>query len=492
MKTCEKEKASPPIRTIKPQEALLSMVALRRIIMQLLNRTLYDYQTQVSTDIIKAAVKGGNNEIAIAWPRRSGKTEMLVDTGLSIGLYWIHARHENYSLALVNPARTEQGVMVTRQRLKENVEKIQPWLSHMGIEPVLGDGRKTPDFILRDPNGAECQVRAVSADPSAHAKGAGFNLLFLEQVEEIEEETMKSIIYPMAEGEHLEQILVLAGNPTIQVINNRYRELTIGLKYPYFMDWKTCLTHRPSYKEYAMRKMQQLGEHSDEFRTELCCEWIIERTKPFTNYISQMPIEYESNPSNFRAAGVDNAKDLDYTVATVIERAGERKIILDWLELQGNDYQEQAELIAAFLKPHTPLYALLSDATGQQDAIVEDQRNACRTICKVEGLKLTVETNDLIYKNYQREIQHNRLFYTREPPPTLNKNYRKEWFRTRDHFIEQHLDVERVFKANKMKLKAPERRGAHDDYVTSGALALHALTLPIYPPGSRPITLSFP
>jgi hypothetical protein len=478
---------------IERRDALLEVVALRHIVLRLLGLTLYQYQTQLSTRIIKAAIAGGNNEIAISWPRRSGKTEMLVITALSVGLYWIHCRHENYSIALVNPARTEQGVMVTRQRFKEHVEKIAPWLSFNGIEAVLGDGRKTPDFILRDSTtGAECQVRAISADPSAHSKGAGFNVLILEQPEEIDEETMKTTIYPMAHGEHLEQTLILAGNPSLRILNHHYYDLTLRLDYPYFMDWKTCSIHRPNYKPYAVQKMNQLGERSDEFRTQFCCEWPVERTKPFVKYIPGMAFEYESNPENLRAAGVDNAKDVDYTVVTVIERVGQTKVILDWLELQGNDYQEQAELICAFLKPHTPLLALLSDATGQQDAIVEDQQNACRGVCYVEGLKLTVETNDLIYKEYQREIQHNRLFYSENPPPNIDEQRQQEWFRARNHFIEQHLDVERVFVANKMKLKAPDRKGAHDDYVASGAIALHALTLPVYPPGSTPITRSAP
>jgi hypothetical protein len=484
MKGYEGAKASYPTRTIKIQDAILQVIALRRLILRQLDRTFYDYQSRVSTEIIKASVVGGNNELAIEWPRRSGKTEMLVDTGLAIGLFWIHVLCEPYSLALVNPARTEQGVMVTRQRIKDNVARMEGWLNHIGVESVLGDGRKTPDYVLHDSSGTECSIRAISADPSAHSKGAGFKLLFLEQVEEIDEETMKAIIYPMAEGEHLEQTLVLAGNPGISVINNRYRELTLGLEYPYFMDWKTCSQYRPDYKQFAMQKMKQLGEESDEFRTQLGCEWIIERSKPFIKILPTMPVAYIPDPKNLRGAGVDNAKDVDFTVLTIMERTGDKKIILDWLELQGNDYQEQAGLEAAFLKPYG-VRTMVSDATGQQDAIVEDQAIACRGICRVEGLKLTVETNDLIYKEYQREIVHGRLLYIDKPPDTVPEERRAKWFRCRAHFIEQHMDVERQFVGNKMKLKAPDRKGMHDDYVTSGALALYCLTHGGFKPSAR-------
>jgi hypothetical protein len=477
MRDYEGARVSSQTRTIKIDQAVLELVGFRRMLLRQLGTTFYDYQTHVSTAIIRAAIVGGNSELIMEWPRRSGKTEMLVDTALAIACYYIHRVQENFPIALVNPARTEQGVMVTRQRLKDNVAKIEPWLQlTMGITSVLGDGRKTPDFVLHDSSGAEAQIRAISADPSAHPKGAGFRLLFLEQVEEIDESTMKEIIFPMAEGERLEQILVLAGNPSQEVVNNYYRERTLKLAYPFSMDWKICSHYRPDYKQYALMKMKQMGEESDEFRTQLGCEWIIERSKPFTNLLATMPREYRSDPVNLRGVGVDNAKDVDFTVVTVMERMGADKIILDWLELQGNDYQEQAELTAAFLKPHKPLSVMYSDATGQQDAIVEDQRNACRGICGVEGLKLTVETNDLIYKRYMREAQHGRLFYAKDPPLKISEERRRQWFRARDHFIEQHLDVERVFVANKMKLKAPDRKHAHDDYVTSGALALHAIT----------------
>jgi hypothetical protein len=188
----------------------------------------------------------------------------------------------------------------------------------------------------------------------------------------MDETKMKSDIFEMTEGKELESVMVLAGNPSLEVVNNYYRERTLPLQYPFFLDWKTCSTYRPAYKAFALAKMAELGEESDEFRTQFNCEWIIQRQKPFSAFADRMTLKYEWNIDNLRAAGVDNAKDIDFTVATIIERTGDRKIIIDWLELQGNDYQEQAELEAAFIKSYAPVVLLLSDATGQQDRTPRD------------------------------------------------------------------------------------------------------------------------
>jgi hypothetical protein len=488
MRDFEEPKASenPTIRIIKiqPTRALHRTVTLRRILLDRLDRSLYDYQTSVSTDLIRASVYGNVQEFVIMWPRRSGKTEMIVITSLAIGLYFICELQEPYIIALVNPARTEQGVMITRQRLKEIVQKIEPWLRAVcKVTPELGNGRKTPDYILRHASGAECHIRAISANRSAHPKGAGFNLLFLEQVEEMDEQVMNEIIFPMAQGKHLNQITVLAGNPSIKIVNHYYREKSMVLDYPYFMDWKTCSQYRLDYKAFALTMMHKLREHGDAFRTQFNCEWILERTRPLALYVDQMSLaEYLPAEANLRAAGVDNAKDYDYTVVTVMERTGARKIILDWLELKGADYEEQAQLIAAFLKPYMIKGTLYSDATGQQDAIVEQQRKACLGIWQVKGIKCTVDVNDLIYKNYMNEIQHGRLFYLKDPPTAMweamgtnTQEHLEAWHRSCTQFIEQHTDAERTITANRMKLHAPSRKGAHDDYVASGALALHAI-----------------
>jgi len=277
-----------------------------------------------------ACIRGGNNEIPILWARRSGKTEMLVQTAITLRIYWIHVLGKPFRVGSINPARDEQGVAVTRDRIRERLESIGPWLCVNGIEKFLDKGRKTEDYVLQDSDtGAECRSRCISADKSAHVKGAGFHLLLLEQVEEMDETKMRSEIFEMPVGSELESTRVLAGNPSLEVTNHYYLDNTMTLDYPFFLDWKTAAKYRPSYGLWVQEEGKRLGFESDEFRTQFCCEWIQQRnrlTNPDAFRLLQTgpPVALTGN----RIGGLDLAKRTDNTVLTIGERLGFETFIL--------------------------------------------------------------------------------------------------------------------------------------------------------------------
>jgi electron transfer flavoprotein alpha subunit len=195
--------------------------------------------------------------------------------------------------------------------------------------------------------------------------------------------------------------------------------------------------------------------------------------------------EYTPDPTNARYAGTDCAKQVDRTVCTVLERSGAELIAIDWLELEGTNYEEQADLIAAFLKEYKPVVNLV-DATATQDMIVDMLANRCRGICHTEGFKFTAESADQLWKIYEREIHQGRLRYIKARPKEP-----EALTRSRNRFIEEHQDVKRVLRANKLKLTAPNRRGAHDDYVASAALGVYAAITEAAGPQFKPISKSF-
>jgi hypothetical protein len=471
--------AKASTQKISIEQAVYELVGQRQVVQEQLEISLVEPQLLISTEIMNAAVIGGNAEVDLLWCRRFGKTEMLVDTALNLGVYFAHHLCQNFLIGIVNPARNEQSIMVTRLRLQERINKLEPWLQlTCGMTKILGDGRKTPDLILRDSSGSECQIRAISADPTAHEKGAGFHLMLFEQVEEMDEVTMKTVLFPMAAGEELQCVQVLAGTPGLEVLNDYFRDRTRGLKYPFLIDHKAAGQFRPSYRAWVETEKRRLGEDSDEFRTQYGCEWIQLRNKLIEReQLILLEKQHTPNPTNARYAGTDCAKQVDRTVCTVLERSGAELIAIDWLELEGTNYEDQADLIAAFLGPYKPDVNLV-DATATQDMIVDMLANRCRGICRTEGFKFTAESADQLWKIYEREIHQGRLRYIQARPKEP-----EALTRSRNRFIEEHQDVERVLRANKLKLAAPDRRGAHDDYVASSALAVYAA---IYDASSRP------
>lgn len=410
---------------IPAKKALLEVIAIRRMLGSHLNLPLVEPQLLVSTKICEAVIAGGSREVPLLWCRRFGKTEMLVQTAITLGIYWIHRLHQNFSVGLVNPTRNEQSIMVTKQRLQEHLAKLEPWLMTLGVTKVLGDGRKTPEYILRDSSGAEFQIRAISANPSAHEKGAGFQLMLLEQVEEMDEETMKTIIFPMAAGKDLASTQILAGTPSLQVLNDYFRERTQQLRYPFIVDCKTAGKFRPSYQALVDAEQRRLGEESDEFRTQYGCEWIQLRNKLIEReQLLLLQKDYTPDPTKERFAGTDTAKQVDSTVCTVLERAGEHLIIIAWLELEDVDYEEQADRIAASLKKWDVTLNIV-DATGTQDMMVDMLTARCRRFLETEGFKFTAESNDTLYKQYERELRRSRLWFAANADPNSLRKTKK-------------------------------------------------------------------
>lgn len=457
--------------------ALAQLIALRMELEEIyrtsrLKVSLADYQLKLSSKIFKACLAGGNNEIPLLWARRSGKTEMLVQTAIVLGIYWIKVLHQGYSIGLINPARDEQGVAVTRDRIKDRLEVIDAWLKANNISEFLDKGRKTEDYVLRDDDsGAECRIRCISAHGTAHVKGAGFNLSILEQVEEMDEVKMKTEIFEMATGAEMESTRILAGTCSLEVTNQYYYDHTENLEYPEFVDWKTAGKYRPSYGLWAQEEGARIRFDSDAFRTQFGCEWITPRTRLINrDELIALAIPYVPNVENKRYAGTDVAKDVDSTVVTVLERTGANLTIIDWLELQGVDYEDQADKIVAFTASYNVVMNTV-DTRGPGNVLIDMLRR--RGATPVQGIQETPQLNNTLYVEYEREITQKRLRYI-----AASDKEPAERTRCRDRFFEQHTDVRRIVKNNLVSLKAPERTDAHDDYCSSAALAVYGTTHP--------------
>jgi hypothetical protein len=318
---------------------------------------------------------------------------------------------------------------------------------------------------------AECPFRCISADKSAHVKGAGFHLLLLEQVEEMDETKMRSEIFEMPVGSELESTRVLAGNPSLEVSNHYYLDSTINLDYPYLVDWKTAGRYRPTYGMWVQEESKRLGIESDEFRSQFGCEWIQQRnrlTNPdaFRLLHTDPPAELTGK----RIGGLDLAKRADNTVLTIGERWGFETFILAWLELEGTNYEQQIDIITEAAKKWA-LTTLAVDTTGLGDPVCDMLTEKLRGICQVIPYQFTPRSTDSLYKVYDRELSQGRLHY----PKTMSD---PEQTRCLTRFVEQHLAAEKDYKMNLLKVRAPDRRGAHDDYCASGALMIYAATQP--------------
>lgn len=403
------------------------------------------------------------------WARQCGKTETLVLTTITLNCYIPHWLMENLPVTFIAPARTEQTIAVTRERLQTYTTKLRPWLSAvLGTEIILGDGRRTADYIFHDSSGYEGRIRCVSANPQAHVKGHTSRLQLFEQVEEMDEWKMMNDLFPFGAGSEAGCVRVLAGTPSLEIFNDYYYKKLDAISQkvpPYFVDWETAAKYRPSYAQFVQAEKANLGEDSDAFRTQYGLEWIIARNKLIDRAtlltLQWTPDKFTPDSKNLRAFGWDVAKRVDSTVITIGERQGPRILILAWLEMEGTDYEKQADEGVKFIEAWQASTGEI-DITGPGDPVFDMVKKRLRT-ASIREQRFSLQENDRLYKQYERELIHQRLLY-----PTQDS-------REQRRFIEQHVDAEKIYSRNMLQVKAPDRPNVHDDYVASGALLVDAL-----------------
>jgi hypothetical protein len=167
--------------------------------------------------------------------------------------------------------------------------------------------------------------------------------------------------------------------------------------------------------------------------------------------------------------GIDPARKMDSTVVTVVwvdwDRPDEFGYydhrILNWMEIQGDDWEEQYFQITNFLSNYDVL-AVGVDAQGVGDAVAQRLE---LLLPRTEVISISSNASDQSkrWKHLQALIQRKMIGW-----PAHAKTRR---LRTWKRFFQQMVDAEKVFKGPNMLVAAPDEAHAHDDYVDSLAIA---------------------
>lgn len=214
------------------------------------------------------------------------------------------------------------------------------------------------------------------------------------------------------------------------------------------------------------------------------CKWLLERGMFVTSgTMDQLgDVSQEVVKSWFRSpvvVGIDPARKMDSTVVTVVwvdwDRPDEFGYfdhrVLNWLELQGDDWEEQYFQITNFLANYDVL-AVGVDANGVGDAVAQRLKVL---LPRAEVIPLTSSPSEQSkrWKHLQALIQRQMVGW-----PAHAKTRR---LRTWRRFYQQMTDAEVKFSGPNFLVQAPDEAHAHDDYVDSLAIACSMtadLTLP--------------
>jgi hypothetical protein len=172
--------------------------------------------------------------------------------------------------------------------------------------------------------------------------------------------------------------------------------------------------------------------------------------------------------------GIDPARKLDSTVVTVVwvdwDRPDEFGYfdhrVLNWLELQGDDWEDQYFQIVNFLSNYDVMYVGV-DANGVGDAVAQRLKIL---LPRAEVVPLTSSQSEQSkrWKHLKALIDRRMVGW----PANSRTRRLSSWRR----FYQQMTDLETKFTGPNFLAAAPDEAHAHDDFADSLAIAC-SLTL---------------
>lgn len=466
--------------------------------------TFYPYQEQFSKRLIRSVLENDGQEITALFSRQSGKSETVATTvgGMMIILPKLASMPMFANDSRIN--RFKDGLWVgifapTQRQAQITYMRMKTRLQSKSAIAVLDD----PDFgyAFTTSNGQTVALSngsfasAISASEGSNIEGESFKFIICEECQDISNHKIRKSIHPM--GAAYNATIAKIGTATtfkgdfydaIQRNKKDYEDGKLRIKNHFEYNYKVVMKYNKNYEKYIQSEKRRLGENSDEFQMAYNLKWILQRGmfidiaefeakcgEPLLNRVI-------SDKSHVHVAGVDLACVDDSTVVTIVEvdwdspiieeeivdsTTGETRqficyntVIKDWLEINGDDYNEQYYEILDYLS-HFRIAKAVIDATKESSVAHRIRANVpYEVVPYVFGLKSKSD----MYKVLNREIRAGRAKYPNSKEVQETREYKK--------FIHQLEDLEKSYSGSHLIVCHPPVRGAHDDYPDSWALAV--------------------
>jgi hypothetical protein len=193
-----------------------------------------------------------------------------------------------------------------------------------------------------------------------------------------------------------------------------------------------------------------------------CCNWILERGMFTSEAVTELGDismniirSWTKTPC---VVGIDPARTVDSTVVTIVwvdwDRPDEFGYfdhrILNWLELQGDDWEEQYARIVEFLSAYDVL-SVAVDANGIGDAVAQ-RLQLLLPHSQVMGVTSSPQEQSRRYKHLMALMERRLIGW----PAHANARRIRNWRR----FRQRMLDAEKIMKGQHLQSRHPMKRGA--------------------------------
>lgn len=447
--------------------------------------TFYEYQEVISDRILVAVLQNmrittgateedikklKRYEIPIEISRQAGKTTCVVLTTEFIMLYFPKIFKRRINIGIFAP-QIEQA-KTDFDRLKEALFRSEP-LWNLGDKDAKEFKEESNARTLVLPNGASCYIFPVTKTSKPESKT--LDLIIFEESQDLEDRIVKEQIWPMGANTNAPMVYIgTAGTKicyfyrtgqTEQAIKLYFNDITPQRRkvYESTKDAKHLI-----YENTVNQEIEKHGVDSDEIARPYFGKWLIGEGQFVTQEdlyalidTDRKPTFHEKNSDCY--LGIDIAKNPDSTVAMVLRKNKETglKEVLNWIELRGENYVSQFEVISDFMKNYK-IVAIGIDSTGVGDPITDMFRNDSEFQDENSGLyavKFTAVSKDNMYRNLKISIKE---LLTRLPNLDTKKG---------EKFKQQMLDLQQEYKGQLLSVHHPDATDAHDDYPDSWALA---------------------
>jgi hypothetical protein len=454
----------------------------------LVGHDLHPYQKPLARRIIESVIINDGEEITALAARQSGKSETVADTVATLmvllprlaKLYpdLLGKFKDGLWVGLFAPTESQVETLFSRAVTRLTSERAVEILGDPEIDDSAARvGGVTRQIKLKKSGST---ITMMTANPRAKIESKSFHLIVIDECQEADDFVVSKSISPMLA--YYAGTMVKTGTPTTSK-NNFYRAIQLNKRRQtgrasnqnhFQWDWKEVSKFNPNYEKFIKKEMLRISEDSDEFQMSYCCKWLLERGMFVTSSVmdklgdtsSELVKSWHKTPC---VVGIDPARKTDSTVVTVVwvdwDRPDEfgyfEHRVLNWLEIQGDDWEEQYFQIVNFLENYDVL-AIGVDANGVGDAVAQ-RLKLLMPRAEVSSLTSSPSEQSKRWKHLQALIQREMISW-----PAHAKTRR---LRTWKRFVQQMTDAEVQYKGPNFLVAAPDEAYAHDDFVDSLSIA---------------------
>ncbi len=410
-------------------------------------------------------------EIPIEFSRQSGKTTTIVHVIDFIMLFFPSIFDCKVEIGIFAPQKEQ--AKTDFDRLKSCLMRTQPLLKAYDEEEEKEAREESNAKTIVLPNKASCYIFPVTKTSKPESKS--LDLIIFEESQDMNDNIVKDQIWPMGKFTNAPRIYIgTAGTQICHFYRLTQTPEALILDFDKIAEQKRQAyldTNNPLHLIYIQSVQEDInkyGKESDEIIRPYYLKWLIgtgqfvtmEVLDELVDTSRKQTYQEKTNPV---FVGIDTAKHPDSTVGTAMRyntKTGKKEVI-DWLELQGDNYQHQFDVIVDWLS-HFKVQAIAIDSTGQGDFMPDMFESHTIWQDEYSGLyrvKFSAVSKDNMYKNLKVSIKESLTTF-----PNLDT-------KKGEKFRQQMLDLQQEYKGQLLSVHHPDDPNAHDDYPDSLALA---------------------